>query len=205
MLGDQRLELGDRLAVPAEREPGVEVVFDGGDPHLLQAADRLLRERLVAHVRQRRPVPERERFGEDVGRLPGPARGEVGAPARDQLLEARHVELAGCDARDVARSLRDDHARRGTIGLDHLAQLGHVALQRGRGRRRRRFAPDQVDQPVARDDLVGVQQQDRQHAALARPAERSDGVPGSRLDRSKEPKFRYPVQSATLPRPLAAS
>ena len=105
MLRDQRLELGDHLAVAAEREPGVEVVLDGGDPHLLQAADRLLRERLVAHVRQRRPAPERERLGEAVGRLLGPARGEVGAPARDKLLEARHVELVGRDARDVARPL----------------------------------------------------------------------------------------------------
>jgi hypothetical protein len=87
MLRDQRLELGDCLAVAAEREPGIEVVLDGGDPHLLEAANRLLRERLVAHGRQRRPVPERERLGEAVGRLLGPARGEVGTSVRNELLE----------------------------------------------------------------------------------------------------------------------
>ena len=144
--------------------------------------------------------PLRERLGEAVGRLLGPARGEVGAPARDKLLEARHVELVGRDARDVARPLGDDHARRLAIGLDRLAQLRHVALQRGRGRRGRRLTPDQVDQPLAGDDLVGVQQQDRQHAALARPAERRCHVPGSRLDRAEEPEVHFPAQSATVPR-----
>ena len=123
MRRNELLELRDDLAVPAEREPRVHVILGGGDALLLEAADRLLRERLVADVRQCRSAPQPERLGEVVGRLLGPARGELGASAGDQLLETRHVELAGRHPRDIAGPFRDDHARRRTIGLDHLAQL----------------------------------------------------------------------------------
>ena len=200
MLGHQSLELGDRLAMAAEREPRIDVVLDGGDPQLLQAADRLLGEALVAHVGQRRPAPQRERLGEGVRRVLGVA---GAAPLRDELLEAPHVELVGRHARDVPGSLGDDQSRRRPVGLDRLAQLGHVALQRGRRRRRRRLAPDEVDQPLTRDDVVGVQQEDRQHASLARTAERRRLFTGSRLDAAEEPEVRFPAQGATVPRPLA--
>ena len=199
MLGDQRLELGDQLAVLAEREPGLDVVLDRGDPQLLEAADRFLRERLVAHVRQSRPTPEGERVGKGVGRLLRPARGEVVTALPGQLLEPRYVELAGRHAGDVAASFRDDHGGLRAVGLDRLAQLRHVPLQRRRGRRRSRPVPDEVDQPVAGNDLVGVQQQDRQHAALARPAERRHRVSGSGFDRAEEPEVRFRAQSATVP------
>ena len=199
MLDDQRLELGNHLAVLTGREPGLDMVLDCGDPQLLEAADRFLRERLVAHVRQSRPTPEAERVGKGVGRLLRPARGEMGTALRGQLLETRYVELAGRDAGDVATSFRDDHAGLRAVGLEHLAQLGHVPLQRRRGRRRSRPVPDEVDQPVAGNDLVGVQQQDRQHAALARPAQRRHRVSGSRLDRAEEPEVRSRAQSATVP------
>ena len=47
-----------------------------------------------------------------------------------------------------------------------LAQPRDVDLELLRGRRRRRLAPQLVDQPIGRDDLVGVQQQDREQRAL---------------------------------------
>ena len=49
-----------------------------------------------------------------------------------------------------------------------LAQLGDVHVQALRDRGRRSLPPQLGDQPVGGDDLVGVQQQDRQQgAALA--------------------------------------
>jgi hypothetical protein len=128
MLGDQLLELGDHLAVAAEREARVDVVLDGREPQLLEPPDRLLRERLVAQVRERGARPDRERRAERVGRLLGPAGGQRGAPGGGEPLEARQIELVRPEPRDVSGALGDDHARRGAIGLDQLAQLRHVTL-----------------------------------------------------------------------------
>jgi hypothetical protein len=55
--------------------------------------------------------------------------------------------------------------------------------------RRRPFAPQRLDQAVARDDVVGVQQQERQQAALLRPAERQSRAVASNLDRSEDREF----------------
>ena len=45
-------------------------------------------------------------------------------------------------------------------------------MQPGLPSRGRPFAPPRLEQPVGRDDLVGMQQQESQHRTLPRPAER---------------------------------
>jgi hypothetical protein len=75
---------------------------------------------------------------------------------------------------EVERSRRELDRIAGGPGDDRLplaegaAQLGDVDLERLGGGRRRALAPQLVDQPVGRDDLVAVvQEQDReQRAAL---------------------------------------
>ena len=60
----------------------------------------------------------------------------------------------------------------GTVGLEHLAQLRHVAVKRGGSGVRGRLAPQRVDEAVRRYDLVGVQEQDSEQRPLLAPPER---------------------------------
>ena len=53
---------------------------------------------------------------------------------------------------------------------------------------RRAVAPQQFDQPVDREDLTGVQQQDREERALFRRAQVGRDLTRGDLERTKEPK-----------------
>src|SRR5207247_781371 len=58
VLGDQGLELADRLVVPPERDVGVDPLLERSEAKILQPADLRLGERLVSEIGQRRPPPE---------------------------------------------------------------------------------------------------------------------------------------------------
>ena len=62
-------------------------------------------------------------------------------------------------------------------------------LQRVGGTRRRTLAPDRVDDPVARNDFVPVEQEAVEHPRLPAGAERDDTSLVDDLERSKEPEF----------------
>ena len=57
MLGNERLELGNHLAVPAELKPGLDQLLERRQPELLEATDLGLREGLIGQVRERRTAP----------------------------------------------------------------------------------------------------------------------------------------------------
>ena len=78
VLAHERLELGHGLGVAAEREVGLEPLLERDEAQLLEPADLVAGERLVAEVRERRPAPEPER----------PAQ-HVAAPRRVALGEQR--------------------------------------------------------------------------------------------------------------------
>ncbi len=58
------------------------------------------------------------------------------------------------------------------VGSEPLAQLGQMLLQRVERRRRRLLDPELLDQASCRDQLVGMQEQQREESALLSPAER---------------------------------
>ena len=72
--GDDRLQLGDELAVAAEREVGVDPVLERGEPQLREAGGLGRRERLLRELGERRAAPERERLAECRPRRPDPPR-----------------------------------------------------------------------------------------------------------------------------------
>ena len=113
---DHCLQLGHNLLVPAERQVSVDPPLQSGEPQLLDPPDRLLRERLVGEIGERRSSPERERstqpFRSDLRRL--------SFRLRDELRETFEVELVALDAEQVSRRLRLEPLSRGT---ERLAQL----------------------------------------------------------------------------------
>jgi hypothetical protein len=90
-----------------------------------------------------------------------------GGRAVAQPLEAAQVELVGPDEDAVARWPRLDEAR-----IEHPAQLGHLPVDLGHRGGRRRGAVERLGDALDGDDAVGVQEQQREHRPLPRPAER---------------------------------
>ena len=159
---DQRLQLADQVGMPAAGQLGVDALLERRQPQLLEPQDLRLRERLVGEVGERRAPPQGQRLAQLRGGSSGLGPPRLGA----QALEHRDVQLVRFDVQHVA-----GRARGQPLGAE-LAPVAHdVALDAlGRGGRRR-LAPQLADQPVGGDDLVRVQQQERQQRPLLHPAQ----------------------------------
>ena len=138
----------------AEREVGLDPILDCRETKLLESRDLALRKRLVDEVGQGGAAPERERFPERTGSRLGIAACERIAALLDQALEQAHVDLVGLCAEEVTGAAGEQHT-----GPKQLAQLGDVVLHDLRSGVGRLVAPELVDQLLARDDLVRVQEQ----------------------------------------------
>ena len=152
-------------------------------PGLLQPL-RLARERLVVgEVAERRPVPQLERLAQPAGRALGLAARERRATLAHERVEPPRVELAVGDLQRVAAV-----ARREPAVAERLAQPGDEVVQAAPRRRRRRLAPEPVDQPIARQRLVGVQQEDGEQDALPALLQRHGPCAVLDLERAKDAK-----------------
>lgn len=77
----------------------------------------------------------------------------------------------------------------GEIGAAALARRRREGSRNARERRRDLFL-ELVDQPITRDDLVGVQQQHPEQPALLGPAHRHDRSPVANLDQHEKLELR---------------
>ena len=115
MLGDERAQLSDELAVAAEREIGVDPPLERDEPELLEPCDRGLGERLVCEIGQGLAPPQRERLSQRRRR-----RLRLAVLRRiDEPLEAVEVELVSRDSQRVPRGARDEDVLR----AERLAEL----------------------------------------------------------------------------------
>ena len=163
MPADELLELSDELRMAAECEIGVDPVLGRREAELLETGDLVLRERLVGHVRERRPSPERESISQRRRRV----RRRLFARVRHQLFEPVEIDVLGRDVEHVSRRLRRDDAV-----AEHLAQPRHVHLQRLRRRRGSSSVPELVDQHVSGDDFPRTQHEQREERSLLSLADR---------------------------------
>ena len=114
-----------------------------------------------------RAAPSSRRASADVA-------GPEGLPSEPaQALELRHVERT---TRDVEHVPRRSGAQGRGGRLERCPEPADVAVDDGRYGRRRLISPDGVDQALGRDHLARVEQQERQHGALLRAAERQGSV-----------------------------
>src|SRR5581483_10372271 len=187
VLGDEAVELGDERVVPPEGELDLVSQLERVEVELLESSPLRLRERLAGEVRERRAAPERERLADEAGGSLGAAGVELPLGSPDELLEALEVELAGLEAQAVGLPARLD-----PLGAERLPEAVHVDLERGDGRAGRIVAPDQVDEPVARNRLAGAEQERGEHGPLLRPPERDPALVRAGLDRAQHAEFHLP-------------
>ncbi len=193
MLGKERLQLGDEGRVASERKLGFDPLLDRAHPELPESQPFRVGERRRVEVRQRRPAPERERLREQRRCTLRIAVGKRLAPLSREPLEAAEVDFATVELEDVAGSAGED-----TVRAKRLPQPRDVALQGGRCRLGGTIAPDVVDQAVARDDLVRMQDEQRQERALLRPAQRRDAAVVFDLERAEDPELHARVLAEKL-------
>ncbi len=102
MLPDERLELGDQLRMPAERELRLETGLDRAEPLLLEPCDLGSRKRGGEEVPERRAAPERQSLAQVLRSGGGTRRASAG----DEPPEPLEVELPGLDPQAVAGAAR---------------------------------------------------------------------------------------------------
>jgi len=180
VLGDELLELRDQLGVASERKLGLDAGFDGGETLLLEPAGLRAGEGGVGKVCERRAAPERECFAQRLGGL----RRAGGAGTEHELPKPLEVELAQLGPQRVTGA-----ARLQALGAQHAAQAVHGDLDRVGGGLGRPLAPEAVDDSLAPDEFVGVEQEEGEQRALARAAERQLGPPFRDLERPEHPEF----------------
>ena len=107
------------------------------------------------------------------------------------MLEPSQVDLLPRDAQDVARSLRHQQliAVIGPAGIQGLPQPRDVDLNELRRARGWAGAPELIDEPIARDDLIGVQEQEGEQRALLRRPQRHRPALVPDLKRTEQPEL----------------
>jgi hypothetical protein len=103
----------------------------------------------------------------------------------EQRFETARIEAFGRDAQDVARCPGREKLVVGPVG-EQASELRHVAVQDGVHRRRGVVAPELLDEPLARDDLVRVQDKKGEQRALLRAAERQRALRLCGLERPED-------------------
>ena len=202
MLADEPLEIADHRRVAAQRQLRVDPPLHRADVQLFQAGDLRLRERVVPKVAQRWPPPQRQRVAQPPGpELPVTRRARPSAVLH-QPLEPIAIELAVRHPDQVAAPGRDDPP----LLPERAPQPRDVRVQARRRARGWLSGPQLLHQSIPRDDLVGMQQQDRQHRTLRAPAQHQAATPVvGHLQRAEDPKahrFNHPAavsSPASLP------
>ncbi len=124
MLLGKRFELAYELRVTAESEIRLDPSLQAGQSSLLEPRDLGFGERLVQEVGKRRPPPELEGLAEAHSRSLWLVLLQCLPRIGGQGLKRVPVILAGTDAQDIARRLRQ-----GTIlRIEGLPQPGHRDL-----------------------------------------------------------------------------
>jgi hypothetical protein len=192
---DEALENTERRVDSAELELEVHERLECGEPKLLETLDLGCTDGADLEPIQGclgRPVQDGPQA---VGR--GVVRLVVGVS--NGGLEPIHIQRADRNAEDVARSLGPDRLR-----AQELAELREITLERGLRGRRRILAPNELDEPIGRDDAVPLDEEDRKDSSLARPADVERPAVEANLERAEQCVLDHRCEPKGWPeRPLA--
>jgi hypothetical protein len=177
---NQAFELADELGVATGGEIQLDPPLQCSQAKLLEAPGLRLGELLEREIRERRAPPEVQRLAEPSCVV-----------ALQKPLELREVELLGRDANQVSGRPGDDPVR-----AERLAKLRDVVLDGVQRPARGVGAPELVDRPVRRDDVVRACEQQCQHGPLPLTAKGKRAVAVDRLQRPKDRELHLSARSA---------
>jgi hypothetical protein len=168
--GGEAVQFADEVGVAAHDEVGVDPVLQRRQPRLLQLRRRAARGGGVEQVVEHGPPPQREGGAQRVGGLGRRPGGELRPPLGVQPGEAGGIEVGVVDLQHVPGRPGDEPPV-GARRPQRAAEAGHVHPQRVGGALRHPVAPESLGQPLGRDGLVRVEQEQREQHALAHAAE----------------------------------
>ena len=166
MPGDQRRELRDECNVVTERKPGLVSELFGDEPQLREPLPLGADEPDEREAGERFPAPELEREVDGGLRASIVAGCECGPAFGEPPLEDERVDLVRVGSKEIARPARDD-----PVGAEETAEVVDVDLERRLRAVRRVVFPERVDGRLAGDDVVCVQDEQRQQEPLLGCAE----------------------------------
>jgi hypothetical protein len=152
----------------AEGEVGVDPPLQRGQVQLLQPSAFGLAQPHGREVGQRRSPPQRQCDAQ-------PRRGGLKCPLAhgvlgfgQQVLEAVQVEFAIADPQQIPGwpGQQDRRCCRHCAGVEQPTDLSDIAMQQVGGGRGRAVGPQEVDQPIGRHHLVGVQEENCEQRAV---------------------------------------
>ena len=167
MRGNEGFELGDERVLASEGEIRVDPRLERCQPELLQAGDLGPGEGLEGEVCERRSPPECKGIAKRRRCLLWVAARELLPPEFEQRLEAACVQAFGRYAQHVARCLFEQQLFAGSAGKES-PQPREIDAQDRVDRLWGRIPPELLDQSLARDGLVRVQEQKAEERALFR-------------------------------------
>ena len=169
--GDQVLQLRHEGRALATVQPGGDLLLVGVDAEPVEPDDLGLDPGLAGEVGVSGTSPQLQRPGQLLG-----ARSWIGQRGRvlQQLFELPGVHRVGVDPQHVARAVACDEPLAGagvSVGLEPLAQVAEVGVQRARAVAGLRLPPQGVDEPVGGDHVTAGEHEQGQDGALLEPAE----------------------------------
>jgi hypothetical protein len=190
--GHQSVQVGHRLAVPAQLQLQLQPILDRTQPQVVQPGPLRTRPLGVADIGQRRSAPQPERLvipgqhGRQVTgqEVTGP---DGGARPAHQTLEPVRVHRLGRNGQLIPRSTGHQDIAAHAGRHQRAAQLGHPSLQGVTGVDRRIGAPQRIGQGVGRDHPARCQGQPGQQRPHRRGQHGRCSTRGLHLDRPEHP------------------
>ena len=183
LVGHQRLEIRDALAVRSGREPGVDLLLLTEAAKLVQASGLRLRGCPPAELREGRPAPLGEGRGihREAVAWDAPRRGRAG-------IAKLGLEPRGIDRQALAERVSE---RRGADGLgaEHLAHAQHVVLELLGRRARRPLTPQRVDKGVRAQRVAPTHAEGDEQRPIPPAADRDRAPPVEHLQRPQHPQL----------------
>ena len=195
-------EVGDVLpeqrygeVVVAKGQAGLDRLFEGGGPQLVEPLDLSFHERFVGDVLERLALPEAQRLEELVecrSRRPPGRLFELAGRIGHRRLEPDGVDRVRRDVEQVAAGNRAKCGR-GTLSgkVERLAQVRDDDVQTVGGVRREIVAPQLVDEDVGGDGVPYVEQQRAQRDSRLAASQREDGPVTTDLQRPEDSKLQH--------------
>jgi hypothetical protein len=186
VFADEPFELRRQLGVTADTKIGVDARLERFETPLLEPRSRILRERLVGEVGERRTTPQCQSRSEELRSALGRVGGERVTAFVHEPLEAKRIDALGVHLQGVSASRAHQHV------LDQRpAEVRHIdldRLDRGGGRA---LAPHEVGDAIDGEGLAAVQQQDREHRTLTRSSEFDRPIVVEDLQWTEDPELQH--------------